>query len=78
MINIRNTSTLIAAIACAANALNLQSSASASATYTEISNDDQLLLKTGESEDVTFTKKFRLTEGRNTDEKDIHSFEFIL
>jgi len=34
MINIRNTSSLIAAIACAANALNLQSSASASSTYT--------------------------------------------
>jgi len=43
MINIRNTSTLIAAIACAANAAtirtNLQSSAAVS-EYVEISEDD--------------------------------------
>ena len=77
MINIRNTSTLIAAVACAANALNLQSSASASATYTSISADDELLLKSGETEDVTFHKKFRFTEG-DDDEKDIHSFDFTL
>jgi len=52
MINIRNTSTLIAAIACAANALavrtNLQSSASACSAKTSISKDDELLLKSGQ------------------------------
>ena len=54
MINIRNTSSLIAAIAYAANALNLQSSASASATYTSISKNDELLLTTGGSIDIEF------------------------
>jgi len=36
-----------------------------------------LLLRTGETEDVTFQKKFRLTEGDDP-EKDIQSFDFTL
>jgi len=51
MINIKNISTLIAAIACGANAVaietNIQSSTSTSATKTSISSNDELLLETG-------------------------------
>merc|ERR1712083_857770 len=72
MINIRNTSTLIAA-----NALNLQSSASASATKTSISERDVEIIRTGETLTENFHNKFRLTEG-DGDEKDIQSFDFTL
>ena len=72
MITIRNTSTLISAIVCAANALAVSTKlqSSASATYTSISKDDELLLKTGDSEVKEFKKNFRLTEGDN-EKKDI-------
>ena len=81
MITIRNTSTLIAAIACAANAVGvetkIQSSTSASATYTSISDNDELLLETGESMEMEFKEHFRLTED-STSGKKINKFEFIL
>jgi len=54
MINIKNISTLIAAIACGANAVALETSiqSSTSASDTEIvsiSAEDKLLLKTGDT-----------------------------
>merc|ERR1719418_428867 len=68
MMNKLNASTLIAAIACTANGLaiktNLESSASASATYTSISESDELLLSTGESMDIEFAEySIRFEEG---------------
>ena len=88
MINIRNTSSLIAVIACAVNAVpvrttnpELESRTSTSATYTTISRHDELLLETGDINTKEFSEKFYLTEGNTTlrdRKKQIDKFEFTL
>ena len=83
MMNKLNASTLIAAIACTANGLaiktNLESSASATATYTSISENDELLLQTGESMDIEFAEwSFRFNEGQSSSGVWIDKFELKL